>query len=84
MVRLSKEMNNNELLPYDSFFSILRNSNLLEKDYNDFQIPFNSGLKTEQAVAKLRMDIIPQTGVEKSSYLGEKRHAEFLRVPQVV
>ena len=78
-------MNNNELLPYDSFFSILRISNLLEKDYNDFQqILVNSGLKTEQAVAKLGMDIIPQTGVEKASYLGEKRHAEFLRVPQVV
>ena len=30
-------MNNEEFPPYDSFFSILRNSNPLEKDYNDFQ-----------------------------------------------
>ena len=45
-------MNNKELPPYDSFFSILRNSNPLKNDYNDFQNLVNSGLKTEQAVAK--------------------------------
>ena len=30
-----EKMNNKELPPYDSFFSILRNNNRLEKDYND-------------------------------------------------
>ena len=55
-------MNNKELPPYDSFFSILRNSNPLDKDYNDFQNPVNGGLSTEQAVAKLRRDRIPPTG----------------------
>ena len=69
MVRLSREMNNKELPPYDSFFSILRNSNPLEKDYNDFQNLVNSGLTTEQAVAKLRMDRIPPTGTKNCSYL---------------
>ena len=38
-----KKMNNKELPPYDSFVSILRNSNPLEKDYNDFQNLVNSG-----------------------------------------
>ena len=33
-----EKMNKKELPPYDSFFSILRNINPLEKDYNDFQI----------------------------------------------
>ena len=33
------------------------------------KITFNSGLTTEQAVAKLRMDRIPPTGAEKYSYL---------------
>ena len=46
-----EKMNNKELPFYDSFFSILRNSNPLEKDYNDFQNLVNSGLSTEQAVA---------------------------------
>ena len=64
-----EKMNNKELPPYDSFFSILRNSNPLEKDYNDFQNLVNSGLTTEQAVAKLRMDRIPPTGAENYSYL---------------
>ena len=64
-----EKMNNKELPPYDSFSSILRNSNPLEKDYNDFQNLVNSGLTTEQAVAKLRMDRIPPTGFENYSYL---------------
>ena len=62
-------MNNKELPPYDSFFSVLRISNPLEKDYNDFQNFVNSGLMTERAVIKLRMDRIPPTGAEKYSYL---------------
>ena len=64
-----EKMNIKELPPFDSFFSILRNSSRLEKDYNDFQNLVNSGLTTEQAVAKLRMDRIPPTGVENYSYL---------------
>ena len=64
-----EKMNNKELPPYDSFFSILRISNPLEKDYNDFQNLVNSGLTTEQAVGKLRMDRIPPTGAENLSYL---------------
>ena len=31
----SEKMNNKELPPYDSFFSILRNNNSLDKYYND-------------------------------------------------
>ena len=45
------------------------NSNPLEKDYNDFQNLVNSGLSTEQAVTKLRVDRIPPTGVQNFSYL---------------
>ena len=63
------KMNNKELPPYDSFFSVLRNSNPLEKNYNDFQNLVNTGLTTEQAVVQLRMDRIPPTGVEKYLYL---------------
>ena len=62
-------MNNKELPPSDSFFSIQRKSNPLEKDYNDFENFVNSGLTTEQAVAKLRMDRILPTGAENYSYL---------------
>ena len=68
-----EKMNNKEIPPYDSFFSILRNKNTLEKDYNDYQNLVNNGLTTEQAVAKLRMDRKPPTGVEKYLYLQSDR-----------
>ena len=64
-----EKMNNKELPPYDSFFGVLRNSKPLEKDNNDFQNLVNSGLTTEQAVVKLRMDRKPPTGVENYLYL---------------
>ena len=64
-----EEMNNKERPPYGFFFSILRNSNPLEKDYIDFENLVNVGLTTEQAVAKLRLDRIPPTGAENYSYL---------------
>ena len=50
-----EKMNNKEFPTYDSFFSILRSKNPLEKDYNDFQNLVNSSLTTEQTLAKLRM-----------------------------
>ena len=62
-----EKLNNKEILPYNSFFSGLSNSNPLEKDYNDFQNHVNSGLTTEQAVVKLRMDRRPPTGAENYS-----------------
>ena len=64
-----EKTNDKELPPYDSFFSILRNSNHLEENYNVFQHFVNSGLTTEQAVAKLRKDRKPPTGAENYSYL---------------
>ena len=64
-----KKMNNKELPPYDYFFSILRYSNPLEKNYNDFQNLVNSGFTTEQLVIKLRMDRIPPTGAENYFFL---------------
>ena len=63
-IKCPEKMNKKELPPYDSFFSILRNNNPLEKDYNDFQNLVNSRLTTEQSVAKLRMDSMSLTGAE--------------------
>ena len=64
-----KKINNKELPPYDSFLGILRNNKPLEKEYNDFQNLVNSGLTTEQAVAKLQMDRTPPTSAGNYSYL---------------
>ena len=64
-----ERLNNKELPPYDSFFSKLRNFNPLEKDYNDFENLTTTGLSSEQAVYKLRLNKIPPTGDENYAYL---------------
>ena len=64
-----KKMNNKELPPYDFFFSKLRNINPLEKDYNDFESLTSSGLSTEQALCKLRLNKIPPTRDENYANL---------------
>ena len=77
----AEKMKNKELPPSDSFFSILLNSNPLEKNYNNFQNLVNSGLTTEQAVAKLRMDRIPPTGADKYTFLQniwEKNNMQYV------
>ena len=64
-----EKLNNKELPPYDSSFSKLRNINPLEKDYNDFENLTTSGLPSEQAVCKLRLNKILPTGDENYAYL---------------
>ena len=80
-----EKLNNKELPPYDSFCSKLRDINLLEKDYNDFENLTTSGLSSEQAVCKLRLNKIPPTGDENYAYLrsiwvseGMKSFKDFL------
>ena len=62
-------MNNIELLPYDAFFSKLQNVNPLEKDHSDYQKLLSCGLKTEEAVSKMKLSIPPPSGQENYQYL---------------
>ena len=64
-----EKLNNKELPPYDSSFSKLRNINPLEKDYNDFENLTTSGLSSEQAVCKLRLNKVPPTSDENYAQL---------------
>ena len=80
-----EKLNNKELPPYGSFFSKLRNINPLEKYYNDFENLTTSGLSSEQAVCKLRLNKIPPAGDENYAYLrsiwvseGMKSFKDFL------
>ena len=79
-----EKLNNKELPPCDSFFSKLRNINPLEKGY-DFENLTTSGLSSEQAVCKLRLNKIPPTGDENYACLrsiwvseGMKSFKDFL------
>ena len=62
-------MNSSELPPYDAFFNKLRNVNPLEKDYSDYQKLLSSGLKTEEALSKMKLSIPPHSGEENYQYL---------------
>ena len=64
-----QKMNNSELPPYDAFFSKLRNVNPLEIDYSDYQNLLGSGLKTEEALSKMKLSKPPPSGEENFQYL---------------
>ena len=65
-------MNNSELPLYNTFFSKLRNMNPLEKDYSDYQKVLSSGLKTEEALSKMKLSKPPPSGEENYQYLLDK------------
>ena len=62
-------MNNSELLLYDGFFSKLRNVNPLEKDCSDYQKLLSCGLKTEDALSKMKLSKPPPSGDENYQHL---------------
>ena len=57
-----QKMNNSELPRYDAFFCKLRNVNPLEKDYLDYQQLLSCGLKTEEALSKMKLSKPPPSG----------------------
>ena len=64
-----QKMNNSELPPYDAFFSKLRNVNRLENHYSDYQKLFSCGLKTEEALSKMKISTPPPSGEEGYQFL---------------
>ena len=64
-----QKMNNSELPPYDLFFSKLRNVNPLEKDYSDYQKSLSSGLKSDEALSKMKLSKLTPSGEENYQYL---------------
>ena len=64
-----QKMNNSELPPYDAFYSKIRNVNLLEKDFSDYENLLGSGLKTEEALFKMKLSKPPPSGEENYQYL---------------
>ena len=68
-------MNNSELPPYGAFFRKLRNVNSLEKDYSDYQKLLSSGLKTDEALSKMKLSKPPPLE-ENYQYLLDIRNHE--------
>ena len=61
-----QKINNNGLPPYDAIFSKVRNVNLLEKYYSDYQKSLSCGWKTEEALSKMKLSK-PPPSVEKTT-----------------
>ena len=57
------------LLPYECFFSKLRDHNPLEKEFTDFTKLLNSGLSQQEALKKLRLKVVPPSGFDNYIYL---------------
>ena len=66
-----QKMNISELPPYDAFFSKHRNVNPLEKDHSDYQKLLSCGLKTEEALSKMKLSKPPPSREENYQYLLE-------------
>ena len=71
-----EQMNNSDLPNYDEFFSQLRNVNFLEKDNADYQELLSFGLKTEEALSKMKLSKPPPSGEENYQYLLDRCNHE--------
>ena len=60
-----------ELLPYETFFSKLRNNNPLDKDFVDYEKLKTSGLDEQQALKKLEIKTVHPSGLDNYNYLQE-------------
>ena len=67
----ANELENEELPPYEAFFSKLRNNNPLDKDFQDYQKLRSSGLDKQKVLKKLQMRSVPANGWENYKYLQE-------------
>ena len=71
-----QKISNSELPPYDAFFYKLRIANPLEKDHSDYQRLLSCGLKTEEALFKMKLSKPPHSGEENYQYLLEIKNHE--------
>ena len=63
------KLDEQQLPSYDDFYSKLKNSNPLDKEFDDYQKLLNTGITEEQGLKKLGLKTKPATGLENSNYL---------------
>ena len=59
------------MLPYEPFFSKLRNNNPLYQDFVDYEKLKTSGLDEQQALKKLEIKTVHPSGLDNYNYLQE-------------
>ena len=73
---LPEKGNKTQLPPYEAFFSKLRNNNLLELHYLDFQTLIDGGMTSKKALSKLKWSQPSPTGHENYQNLISARWQE--------
>ena len=63
------KLDEQQLPSYDDFYSNLKNSNPLDKEYDDFRKLLNTGLTEEQVLKKFGLKTKSLTGLENYNYL---------------
>ena len=63
------KLDEQQLPSYDDFYSKLKNSNPLDKEFDDYQKLLKTGITEEQALKKLGLKTKPATGLENYNYL---------------
>ena len=67
----AEKLENEELPPYEAFFSKLRNNNSLDKDFKDYQKLSSTGLDDQQVLKKLQIKSAPAFGWVNYKHLQE-------------
>ena len=57
-------LNNTHLPEYDKFYSSLKNCNVLEEEYNTYNKLLMEGLSQDEALKKMQLDFVPNSGKE--------------------
>ena len=55
--------------PYETFYSIIKNCNVLEEEYASFQKLLDEGKSEQEALQSLRLPTKPKTGPENYQWL---------------
>ena len=63
------KLDEQQLPSYDDFYCKLKNSNPLDKKYDDFQKVLNIGITEEEALKKLSLKTNSPTGLENYNYV---------------
>ena len=64
----ANKLENEELPPYEAFFSKLRNNNPLDRDFKDYQKLRSSGLDEQKVLEKFQIKSVPASGWENYKY----------------
>ena len=84
----AEKLNENQLPPIESFWSKLKNHNVLSVDYDKFMVYKKRGIEEKEALKKLKLKNSSQKCRGKlsgtSKHLGKGEHEHISRFSQVV